>query len=234
QATYKRCLWDYISTIIGHWNGESIVMGDFNKVQTSDERRGSSFNPYGEKNFDRFIVNSGFIDVTLEGFSFTWSHPSALKMSKLDRFLVSEGIFSMFPSIAALCLDRHLSNHRPIILREVHMDFGPILFRFYRSWFDFVGFDDMTKLSWVSLEYSNIDGMTRFKKKLQDLKVIIRRWVKNKRLEMVSSKLDTIAELEKIDKAMAIGVVDDCTVLRRIELKNNILKLTEMEAKDRI
>ncbi|GJZ94454.1 RNA-directed DNA polymerase, eukaryota, partial [Tanacetum coccineum] len=30
QATYKRCLWDYLSTIIGRWNGESIVMGDFN------------------------------------------------------------------------------------------------------------------------------------------------------------------------------------------------------------
>ncbi|GJR84162.1 caleosin-related, EF-hand domain pair containing protein [Tanacetum coccineum] len=118
-------------------------------------------------------------------------------MSKLDRFLVSEGIFSMFPFIAALCLDRHLSDHRPILLREVHFDFGPIPFRFYHSWFDFVGFDDMIKLSWASLDYSNIDGMTRFKKKLQDLKVIIRRWVKTKRLEMVGSKLDTIAELEK-------------------------------------
>ncbi|GKC50994.1 RNA-directed DNA polymerase, eukaryota, partial [Tanacetum coccineum] len=155
QATYKRCLWDYLSTIIGRWNGESIVMGDFNEVRTSDER-------------------------------------------------------------------------------QVHLDFGPIPFRFYHSWFDFVGFDDMIKLSWASLDYSNIYGMTRFKKKLQDLKVIIRRWVKTKRLEMVGSKLDIIAELEKIDKAMDIGVVDDNIVLRRLELKNNLLKLTEMEAKDRI
>nr|GFC00323.1 RNA-directed DNA polymerase, eukaryota [Tanacetum cinerariifolium] len=51
---------------------------------------------------------------------------------------------------------------------------------------------------------------------------------------MVGSKSDTIAELEKIDKVMDIGVVDDCTVLRHIELKNNLLKLTEMKAKDRI
>nr|GFC99340.1 RNA-directed DNA polymerase, eukaryota, reverse transcriptase zinc-binding domain protein [Tanacetum cinerariifolium] len=51
---------------------------------------------------------------------------------------------------------------------------------------------------------------------------------------MVGSKLVTIVELEKIDKAMDIGVVDDCTVLRCIELKNNLLKLTEMEAKDMI
>nr|GFB48912.1 RNA-directed DNA polymerase, eukaryota [Tanacetum cinerariifolium] len=92
----------------------------------------------------------------------------------------------------------------------------------------------MIKLSWASLEYLNFDRTTRFKKKLQDLKVIIRRWVKTKRLEMVGSKLDTIAELEKIDKAMDIGVVDDSTVLRHLELKNNLLKLTKIEAKDRI
>nr|GEX71649.1 RNA-directed DNA polymerase, eukaryota [Tanacetum cinerariifolium] len=170
QVTYKRCLWDYISTIIGRWNGESIVMGDFNEVRTSDERRGSSFNPYGAKYFDRFIVNLGLIDVTLEGFSFTWSHPLALKMSKLDRFLVSE---------------------------EVHMDFGPIPFRFYHSWFDFVGFDDMIKLSWASLEYSNIDGMTRFKKKLQDLK-----W-----LEAIKVSLRKEVEELKQDKREVVSKV---------------------------
>ncbi|GJS07102.1 RNA-directed DNA polymerase, eukaryota, partial [Tanacetum coccineum] len=118
QATYKRCLWDYLSTIIGRWNGESIVMGDFNEVRTSDERRGSSFNPYGAK----YCVLT-------------------------DTYRIIVLFFS---------------------------------------------------------------------------------------LEMVGSKLDIIAELEKIDKAMDIGVVDDSIVLRRLELKNNLLKLTEMEAKDRI
>nr|GEU87415.1 RNA-directed DNA polymerase, eukaryota [Tanacetum cinerariifolium] len=39
-------------------------------------------------------------------------------MSKLDRFLVTDGILSLFPSITALCLDRHLSDHRPILLHE--------------------------------------------------------------------------------------------------------------------
>nr|GEX52056.1 RNA-directed DNA polymerase, eukaryota [Tanacetum cinerariifolium] len=73
-------------------------------------------------------------------------------------------------NFVAICLDRHLSDHCPILLREVHMDFGPIPFRFYHYWSDFVGFDDMIKLSWESLQYSNIDGMTCFKKKLQDLK----------------------------------------------------------------
>ncbi|GJR98838.1 RNA-directed DNA polymerase, eukaryota [Tanacetum coccineum] len=101
HGSSKRMLWDYMATLISHWNGE--------------------------------------------GYAFTWSHPSGSKMSKLDRFLVSEGIFMIFPSITAICLERHLSDHRPIILCEVHADFGPTPFRFYHSWFNLEGFDTMKR-----------------------------------------------------------------------------------------
>ncbi|GJX81606.1 RNA-directed DNA polymerase, eukaryota [Tanacetum coccineum] len=84
QTSCKRKLWDYISNIVGRWNGESIIMGDFNEVRSSEERRGSCFNPYSARYFDRFISNAGLVDVTLEGYAFTWAHPSASKMSKLD------------------------------------------------------------------------------------------------------------------------------------------------------
>ncbi|GJW92989.1 RNA-directed DNA polymerase, eukaryota [Tanacetum coccineum] len=176
QTSCKRKLWDYISNIVGRWNGESIIMGDFNEVRSSEERRGSCFNPYSARYFDRFISNAGLVDVTLEGYAFTWAHPSASKMSKLDRFLVSDGIFSLFPSITAICLDRHLSDHRPILLREVKLDFGPTPFRFYHSWFDYVGFDDMIKLSWHSwprlfLMKFSLSGKDKISKKAMFFKV---------------------------------------------------------------
>nr|GEU80441.1 RNA-directed DNA polymerase, eukaryota [Tanacetum cinerariifolium] len=163
QTSCKRKLWDYISTIVDRWNGESIIMGDFNEVCSSEEWRGACFNPYSAKYFDCFISNAGLVDVTLEGYAFTWAHPSGSKMSKLDCFLVSDGIF-LFPSIIDICLDRHLSDHRPILLREVKLDFGPTPFRFYHSWFDYVGFDDMIKLSWHSFSHSDTNGMIRLKK----------------------------------------------------------------------
>nr|GEW08186.1 hypothetical protein [Tanacetum cinerariifolium] len=72
--------------------------------------------------FNQFISSSGLIDIKLEGASFTWSHPSATKMSKLDQFLISEGVVSLFPSISGSCLDRHLSDHRPILLHEAILD----------------------------------------------------------------------------------------------------------------
>ncbi|GJU64960.1 RNA-directed DNA polymerase, eukaryota [Tanacetum coccineum] len=43
----------------------------------------------------------------------------AAKISKLDRFLVLEGLMTRLPVLSGIILDRHLSDHRPILLREV-------------------------------------------------------------------------------------------------------------------
>nr|GEW29687.1 RNA-directed DNA polymerase, eukaryota [Tanacetum cinerariifolium] len=161
---------DYLSILLGHWNGEAILMGDFNEVRSRDERRGSWFNPSSARVFDHFISSSSLVDVKMEGYAFMWSHPSATKMSKLDRFLVSDGVFLLFPSITALCLDRYLLDHHPILLREVDLDFGLISFWFYHSWFSFVGFDEMVEQTWRSFSHSDRNEMIRFKKKLQELK----------------------------------------------------------------
>nr|GFA36525.1 RNA-directed DNA polymerase, eukaryota [Tanacetum cinerariifolium] len=202
QASCKRVLWEYVSTLIGRWNGETIILGDFNEVRSIDERRSLCFNPSSARVFDHFISSSGLVDVKLEGYAFTWSHPSGSKMSKLDRFLVSEGIFLIFPSITALCLDRSLSDHRPILLREVYSDFGPISFRFYHSWFSLEGFDAMVEQTWHSFSYSDVNRMIRFKKKLQDLKAIIRCWVKDKKMHSSGEKNSIKNELSDIDKEM--------------------------------
>nr|GEZ68228.1 RNA-directed DNA polymerase, eukaryota [Tanacetum cinerariifolium] len=90
QVSRKRLLWDYVLTLIDRWNREVVVLGDFNDVRNIDERRGSGFNPTSARVFDQFISALGLVDVKMEGYTFTWSHPSGSKMSKLDRFLVSE------------------------------------------------------------------------------------------------------------------------------------------------
>nr|GFB78037.1 RNA-directed DNA polymerase, eukaryota [Tanacetum cinerariifolium] len=189
------------------------------------ERRGSCFNPSSAIVFDHFISSSGLVDVKLEGYAFTWSHPSGSKMSKLDRFLVSEGIFSIFPFITALCLDRHLSDHRPILLREVYSDFGPIPFLFYHSWFSLEGFDAMVEQTWRSFSHSDVNRMIRFKKKLHDLKAIIRCLVKDKRMHMSGEKNSIKNELSDIDKEVDRGVVSDTNLFRRLEGKRSQLAI---------
>ncbi|GJW26520.1 RNA-directed DNA polymerase, eukaryota [Tanacetum coccineum] len=228
QPVQKRVLWDYVSMILEQWNGESILMGDFNEVRSSDERRGSWFNSASAQAFNHFISVSGLVDVKLEGFSFTWSHPSATKMSKIDRFLVSDGIISLFPSITALCLDRHLSDHRPILLHDIKLDFGPTPFRFYHAWFKYEGFDQMVNQTWRSFSHSDRNGMVHFKKKLFDLKIVIRQWVKSKRAQLCNTKQALEGELHEVDEDLDHGTVNEELLVRR---KDIIRQLHDIKTK---
>ncbi|GJT48934.1 RNA-directed DNA polymerase, eukaryota [Tanacetum coccineum] len=181
--------------------GLKIVNGSFlTRWDALVKRYGSSFNMLGARRFNEFIKSSGLVDINLEGYKFTWSHPSASKMSKLDRFLVTEGMLASFPSLTAECLDRHLSDHRPIFLHEVVTDFGPTPFRFYHSWFSLTGFDDMVEKAWRSFTYTDSNAMVRFKKMLQDLKSLIRSWVKERKAEQFGSRTLFVKELGAIDK----------------------------------
>nr|GEW85821.1 RNA-directed DNA polymerase, eukaryota [Tanacetum cinerariifolium] len=100
DAYYKRVLWSYLEDLVKRWNGECIIMGDFNEFRRIEERWGTNFNSKGAHVFNNFISNAGLVDIQLEGYSFTWAHPSGKKMSKLDRFLVSDGLLTLFPHMS--------------------------------------------------------------------------------------------------------------------------------------
>nr|GFA64265.1 retrotransposon protein, putative, Ty1-copia subclass [Tanacetum cinerariifolium] len=85
---------------------------------------------------------------------------------------------------------RHLSDHRPIILREKLTDFGATPFR---------------------------NGMIRFKKKLQCLKKEIRKWVADFKSVQSSSIKDIKKKLCDIDKVLDQGRVIDEVLLSRME-----------------
>nr|GFB73005.1 RNA-directed DNA polymerase, eukaryota [Tanacetum cinerariifolium] len=58
----KRSLWLYLASLINRWNGESIVLGDFNEVRRKEDRWGSTFNVYGARVFNNFIDTLGLIE----------------------------------------------------------------------------------------------------------------------------------------------------------------------------
>nr|GEW11680.1 RNA-directed DNA polymerase, eukaryota [Tanacetum cinerariifolium] len=100
-------------------------------------------------------------------------------------------VLDLFPHLSALCLDRHLSDHRPILLRETNYDYGPSLIRFFHSWFAMVGFNSFVETTWKSLNIIEPNGLIQLKKKLQALKIAIKAWSKeaNKRRALDTHKL---------------------------------------------
>ncbi|GJU46114.1 RNA-directed DNA polymerase, eukaryota [Tanacetum coccineum] len=193
---------------------------------------GTIFHQQGAREFNQFISSAGLLEVKMEGYSYTWSHPSVLKMSKLDRFLVSEGMFSIFPTLSAICLDRHLSDHRPILLKEIHSDYGPTPFRVFHSWFKHDGFDTMVEQAWSSFTHNDSNGLIRFKKKLQDLKKIIREWVRQSNDSKVGVKKAILVDLADIDKSLDSGIISDELLAKRSDLNRKLFELNQLDTKD--
>nr|GEV36660.1 putative RNA-directed DNA polymerase, eukaryota, reverse transcriptase zinc-binding domain protein [Tanacetum cinerariifolium] len=127
KALWGNLTFDHaVSSAIGNYG---VILGDFNEVRTEQEIFGSIFNTQGANAFNNFISKSDLFDLSMGGYSYTWSHKSATKMSNLDRFLISKGLMVWFPHLSGLCLERHLSDHRPIIMFESSFDYGPTPFQ---------------------------------------------------------------------------------------------------------
>nr|GEV39388.1 putative RNA-directed DNA polymerase, eukaryota, reverse transcriptase zinc-binding domain protein [Tanacetum cinerariifolium] len=219
------CVWE---TNVFH--KENVTISD--NFMAIYERFGSVFHKVAAQAFNNFISGAGLKELTLDGYSFTWAYKSASKMSKLDRFLISEGILVAFPQILAFCLDRHLSDHRSILIREVSIDYGPTPFRFFHSWLHMEGFDEMIKREWSSMVFHNDNNFVKFKLKLQQLKKVIRTWNQNsnKGINVEITKLKT--KLGEIDKLLDQGQGSSDVLKRRLELMKDLDEKKKLENLD--
>ncbi|GJW73910.1 RNA-directed DNA polymerase, eukaryota, reverse transcriptase zinc-binding domain protein [Tanacetum coccineum] len=203
---------DYFIMIRGVWlktGCEVIIMGDFNEVRCKSERFGSNFNVQGANVFNSFIVNAGLEEIPLGGCSFTWCHKSATKMSKLDRFLISENLMITCPNFTATSLERYLSDHRPILLRESHFDYGPTPFRFFHSWFEMEGFNKLVEDAWNEAPVDESNAMSNMMKKLKYLKQKIRDWNKGNMKSSKNIKAKLKDDLKAVDDIIDNGEGND-------------------------
>nr|GEX77526.1 RNA-directed DNA polymerase, eukaryota [Tanacetum cinerariifolium] len=77
----KLMLWEFLQQEIGKWEGEVVLMGDFNEVRCKADRFGTCFNEKGARSFNLFIENSGIMEIALGGCHFMWCHKNATKMN---------------------------------------------------------------------------------------------------------------------------------------------------------
>ncbi|GJX79556.1 RNA-directed DNA polymerase, eukaryota [Tanacetum coccineum] len=228
----KMMLWEYLLREISRWKGEVVVMGDFNEVRYKTDRFGSVFNVKGANVFNSFISLAGLEEVSLGGCSFTWVHKSARKMSKLDRFLVSVNLLNSCPNIFAITLDRYLSDHRPILLREQHFDYGPTPFRFYHYWLEMEGFSNLVEGAWKDSPRDNSNAIISFMGKLKFLKNKIREWNKNNMLCRNSVRAKCLADLEEVEEIIDRGDGNEEIANKRAVFVKDLLemdKLTSLE-----
>nr|GEW94819.1 RNA-directed DNA polymerase, eukaryota, reverse transcriptase zinc-binding domain protein [Tanacetum cinerariifolium] len=91
------------------------------------------------RNWDGILIALGDFNMTDK-----WGS----KMSKLDRFLVSESFYDAFPHTTGVILEKGIPDHQPVLLKEHSVDYGPILFRFFHSWLELDGFHKLIEDTW--------------------------------------------------------------------------------------
>ncbi|GJT42913.1 RNA-directed DNA polymerase, eukaryota [Tanacetum coccineum] len=195
-------LWDYLTIVIDNCNGEVVIIGDFNEVHKQAERYGFIFNVQGVDSFNSFISVAGSEDVPLGGCSFTWCHKSATKMSKLDRFLISEGLMGSCPDILAITLDRYLSDHRPILMQR----------------------------TWNEAHVTDSNAMTKLMKKMKYLKKKIRVWIKVNKDSSKNYKKTLKAELTEIDLLLNKGEGNSDVLNKRMSVSKSLQDLDKIES----
>ncbi|GKE40095.1 RNA-directed DNA polymerase, eukaryota [Tanacetum coccineum] len=193
---------------------------------------GSNFNVHEAKKFNSFIYNAGMEEVSLGGSAFTWCHRSASKMSKLDRFFVSENLLTSCPNISAITLERFISDHRPILLRETSFNYVPIPFRFYKYWLEVDGFDKMIRESWEAAPGNkDNDKASKYPFNFKEF-LRIRVWLS---IHKENSRSDTDIlkeELRLCDELIDKGMGSSEVVQNRLEILNKIHQVQKNQASE--
>lgn len=178
QEKQREELWPKLERMINSDAGEWCIFGDFNEVRKKDERCNTQFSQKGADSFNEFINNNQLVDIPIGGTRFTRISDDGSKFSKLDRFLVSENFQEVMGGVVCTALDRRLSDHCPLLLKEDKMrDFGPKPFRTLDVWWNETGVDDIVKDAWRK-PVSSCRPDCVFRDRLKNVKVELKNWSK--------------------------------------------------------
>ncbi|GAU10537.1 hypothetical protein TSUD_419470, partial [Trifolium subterraneum] len=203
----KRKLWhDLIEFRMNNAPGEWCLGGDFNSITKTSERRGSSnWSGNTERTeFVQIIETMELIDIPVLGKKFTWSNSDNSAMSRLDRFLLSEGLIEKGGITNQWVGDRDISDHYPIWLECNNRNWCPKPFKFNNCWLEHPDFIPFVKASWESMD---IHGRKAFilKEKLKRLKESLKKWNHEVFGIMDLNIEKTVKELNEIEEMIANG-----------------------------
>ncbi|GKV41384.1 hypothetical protein SLEP1_g48927 [Rubroshorea leprosula] len=191
------------------WGSEEFEwVAQPSKVRNDQERKGGMSLRREMPEFNDFINECGLVDLPLIGRKFTWYQPNGASMSRLDRFLLSEEWCLNWDNVKQWGLNRSLSDHCPIVLKNQISDWGPKPFRFFDAWLEFPQFKGIVTDIWKSTVVKGWNGY-RLKEKLKETKKVLKEWSKNMTTEIdlgIQKSIDSIASIDKKGEEMPLSL----------------------------
>ncbi|PNX88188.1 hypothetical protein L195_g044290, partial [Trifolium pratense] len=155
----RRDSWNFLRHLASTSQLPWCIIGDFNDILSSDEKRGRNDRPDWLINgFRDAVVDAGLIDIELVGYPFTWFKSLGTERAveeKLDRAMANIEWCNLFTHAALECLTTTASDHYPLHLSWVQRDTdnrSPKKFKFENSWLLEPNFTQFMHQTWNSAE----------------------------------------------------------------------------------
>nr|GEY92085.1 hypothetical protein [Tanacetum cinerariifolium] len=192
----KMALWDRISALINTVATGWCLFGDFNEVREPYDWLNMEFNARDADNFNEFIRLNSLVEIQLGGRKYTRISDDGLKFSNLDRFLVTPEFSAKWDNLSVIALDRKISDHCPILLKDMDLDYGPKPFRVFDLWLEDGEIDVIVKDAWeIPMRGSRPD--CRVRDTFKNVKEALKRW---SRIKFGGTKQQIEARKEWVDK----------------------------------
>nr|GEW65887.1 RNA-directed DNA polymerase, eukaryota, reverse transcriptase zinc-binding domain protein [Tanacetum cinerariifolium] len=160
-----------------------------------------------------------------------WSSLSNL-IGNWDGVLIMMGDFNEVREASERVVEKGIPDHRHFLLKETVVDYGPTPFRFFQTWLDMDGFQDLVVDTWKNDGIVESNSLISFKKKLQNLKQVIRNWVATKKVESHKLRKDHQHRLSIIDAKVDKGDASKEDFINRKHSLTVLGDLDRVEAKD--
>ncbi|GJR72560.1 reverse transcriptase domain, reverse transcriptase zinc-binding domain protein [Tanacetum coccineum] len=123
----------------GNWKGVDgdVMLVNVYGAHVTDHKMAllnTEFNARDADNFNEFIRLNSLVEIQLGGRKYTRISDDGLKFSKLDQFLVTPEFSTKWDNLSAIALDRKISDHCPILMKDMDLDYGPNPFRVFDLW----------------------------------------------------------------------------------------------------
>ena len=168
-----------MSEVGNRFGGSWFLIGDFNAILSSAEKKGgSSFGSSSHSLFGNFVQANGLVDLGYSGNPFTWSNKRKGHFNikeHLDRGLSNHCWIHLFPNANISHLPALDSNHNPLLL-STSGDFSnlPKPFKFEAFWVRDISSHSVIAKAWNS----PFNGSAAFalSKKIKASKVALKIW----------------------------------------------------------
>ncbi|XP_022014541.1 uncharacterized protein LOC110914035 [Helianthus annuus] len=239
QATSsKRALWEHVKELKETRGGIRIILGDFNQVRSADVRKNCNFDPAPAADFNSFIYEANFVEYLMNGSKFTRWLDGGNKMSKLDRMLVCDRFWGLWPTASLRTLPRNLSDHCPLMLTIISNDFGHIPFKFFNTWLTKPGLDTVVRSAVASCNFTGPPDVS-LAEKLRCIKRAVKEWNKKTKKEENVCLNNEEEEIKRLDLFCVTRDLSGGKKADYVEHKNKVniindTRLKELHQKSRV